>query len=216
MLPLTSLSPSIFIMNDLINLINERFLLYKESYLPGSKSFMQIEKLRLIFLSYIASSENSIKAFYLAETHEARTYKKKHEGYQAKLIIFRSGNVLIEIEHTQQYHIKDKIIPKLLNFEFGYIYFVKSQYGYKIGKAKDLNKRLRTFDVKLPFETECKYYFRTHNMRLSEMATHDYFVDYRLNGEWFNITSQQIGEYCRDNGIKLSEYVTGHIKPINL
>jgi len=203
-------------MNDLINLINEQFLIYKGNYTQDGKASMHIEKLRLIFLSYIASSENSIKSFYLAETHEARTYTRKYEGYQAKLIVFRSGNILIEVTHTQQYHIKDKIIPKLLNFDFGYIYFVKSQYGYKIGKAKDLSKRLRTFDVKLPFETECKYYFRTHNMRLSEMATHDYFKDYRLNGEWFNITNIQISEYCKGNGIKLSEYVTGHIKPVNL
>jgi hypothetical protein len=201
-------------MNDLLNLINEEFLSYAQGYIPGSKAADRIERLRLVFLAYIASMENSIKAFYLSEGYEVRTYKREHEHYVCKLVIFKSGNYMIEILHKQQHHVKDHIIPKLLNFEFGYVYFVKSEFGYKIGKSKELNKRIRAFAVELPFKTECKYYFRTHNMRTDENMTHDYFAEHRLNGEWFNITDSQISEYCKGRGIKLSGYVKDHIKPI--
>ena len=39
--------------------------------------------------------------------------------------------------------------------DVGFIYLIKSKYGYKIGKSKKIQDRLSLFNVKLPFQNRC-------------------------------------------------------------
>jgi hypothetical protein len=74
----------------------------------------------------------------------------------------------------------------------GYIYVIKSQYGFKIGKSRQLHQRTRLFGVKLPFPIEvaltgwCSEYSET------ERALHREFAGKRLEGEWFDLNDSDL------------------------
>lgn len=90
------------------------------------------------------------------------------------------------------------------NDQNGYIYVIKSDYGYKIGKTKNIKQRNKLFSVKLPFNfeyvliKECKNY---HNV---EMILHNTFFEKHLNGEWFDLLNSdliKIESIIEENGI---------------
>ena len=40
----------------------------------------------------------------------------------------------------------------------GYVYVLKSAYGYKIGRTRSMPDRMRTFGVQLPFLYTCAWF----------------------------------------------------------
>jgi Meiotically up-regulated gene 113 len=79
----------------------------------------------------------------------------------------------------------------------GFVYLIQSQSGaYKIGRTKNPNDRLKTFNVKLPFEVEFICLIETANMHALEAELHEQFSDKRVNGEWFNLNSDDV-EYIK-------------------
>lgn len=75
----------------------------------------------------------------------------------------------------------------------GYVYILQSSTGhYKIGRTKNPNDRLRTFNVKLPFEVEFTLLYQTPDMYIVEQVLHDRFEHRRVAGEWFALTPQDI------------------------
>lgn len=85
----------------------------------------------------------------------------------------------------------------------GYVYLVKSVTGfYKIGRTVNPHNRLRTFNVKLPFEIEYEHVIQTNNMYALESKLHAQFADKRVNGEWFNLTDSDVGQIKQQNFTK--------------
>ena len=81
--------------------------------------------------------------------------------------------------------------------ESGFVYLLKGETGqYKIGKAKNPENRLKTFTVKLPFHVEYVCTIRTVDMRELEQALHEQFADKRIDGEWFDLATEDI-EYIK-------------------
>lgn len=79
----------------------------------------------------------------------------------------------------------------------GYVYLLRSISGhYKIGHAADPANRLRTFNVKLPFEVEFECIIKTSDMRKLESDFHMKFQHRRVNGEWFSLSSADV-EYIK-------------------
>lgn len=75
----------------------------------------------------------------------------------------------------------------------GYIYLVQSPSGhYKIGKAKDVTNRLKTFEVKMPFEIELIHVIPCSNYHKAESKLHKQYANKRLNGEWFELTPEDV------------------------
>lgn len=75
----------------------------------------------------------------------------------------------------------------------GYVYLIKSSTGhYKIGRTGNLNNRLRTFSVKLPFEVEFVHVISAGDMMATERQLHQYFASKRVNGEWFSLTDDDV------------------------
>lgn len=82
--------------------------------------------------------------------------------------------------------------------ESGYVYLLKSENGhYKIGKAKNPDNRLKTFTVKLPFKVEYVCTIQTVDMRELEQALHEQFAAKRIDGEWFDLATEDI-EYIKE------------------
>jgi hypothetical protein len=90
----------------------------------------------------------------------------------------------------------------------GFVYVIKSDYGYKIGKTVNLKDRTRLFSVKLPFPISIEHYAWFEDYSAAERDFHRRFHDKRLEGEWFDLSSQDlstiksIGEHVAVPGLQ--------------
>lgn len=74
----------------------------------------------------------------------------------------------------------------------GFVYVIKSAYGYKIGKTVNLKDRTRLFSVKLPFPISIEHYAWFDDYSAAEMNFHRQFHEKRLEGEWFNLSPEDL------------------------
>lgn len=74
----------------------------------------------------------------------------------------------------------------------GYIYVIRSQYGFKIGKTRNLHGRTRLFEVKLPFPIEVELSGWCPQYSATELQLHREFAAKRLDGEWFALTDADL------------------------
>lgn len=74
----------------------------------------------------------------------------------------------------------------------GYIYVIKSEYGCKIGKSRNLQDRTRLFSVKLPFPITVEISAWSPTYSIKERELHRRFVHKRLEGEWFNLNEADL------------------------
>jgi hypothetical protein len=74
----------------------------------------------------------------------------------------------------------------------GYVYVIRSEYGFKIGKTVNLRERTRLFSVKLPFPISIEHYAWFDDYTFAESRFHRMFADKRLEGEWFDLTSEDL------------------------
>lgn len=91
-------------------------------------------------------------------------------------------------------HMTSKKTPTLGEVADGYIYILKSDFGYKIGKSKTLKSRLQLFSVKLPFEFEVEGFYKVSDMSAVEIYFHRKYDDKRLEGEWFDLNKENLKE----------------------
>lgn len=79
----------------------------------------------------------------------------------------------------------------------GFVYLIQSPTGaYKIGRTNNPDDRMRTFSVKLPFEVEYVCLIHTEDMHGLEKSLHYQFEEKRINGEWFNLSPEDV-EYIK-------------------
>lgn len=77
---------------------------------------------------------------------------------------------------------------------FGYVYFLKSEYGYKIGCSSKLHNRLNHFNVLLPFKYEVYSIVKCKEFHSVESLLHKLLSHKRLNGEWFGLSENDFIE----------------------
>lgn len=74
------------------------------------------------------------------------------------------------------------------NRVIGFVYLIRIESGlYKIGKAKDITKRLQPFGVLFPMKWELVYQFKSDDYSAAEAKLHNKFFDKRDIGEWFRL-----------------------------
>lgn len=79
----------------------------------------------------------------------------------------------------------------------GYVYLLKSDKGFwKIGRTVDPENRGKTFGIQLPFEVSFECLIKADNMMLLEAELHHRFDHKRINGEWFDLTPEDV-EYIK-------------------
>jgi hypothetical protein len=78
----------------------------------------------------------------------------------------------------------------------GYVYVLSSMYGYKIGKSRQLQERVRMFGVKLPFAFQVLMATWVEDCTSEESRLHRMFANMRLEGEWFKLDAQDL-EFLR-------------------
>lgn len=78
----------------------------------------------------------------------------------------------------------------------GYVYVIRSDYGFKIGKTVNIKNRVRLFEVKLPFPIKLESYAWFDNYSEAEADFHRKFADKRTEGEWFDLSPRDLDYIC--------------------
>lgn len=74
----------------------------------------------------------------------------------------------------------------------GVVYVLKSAYGYKVGRTRNVPARMRAFGVHLPFFYTILLCAWFDDCVVAESRYHDVFRSQRINGEWFDLTDDDI------------------------
>lgn len=78
----------------------------------------------------------------------------------------------------------------------GFVYLIKSGDAYKIGKSKNVSSRVETFSITLPHPVELIHTVEREDYDKAEQELHERFAPKRMNGEWFNLSEEDV-EYFR-------------------
>ncbi|WP_273854002.1 GIY-YIG nuclease family protein [Guptibacillus spartinae] len=94
-----------------------------------------------------------------------------------------------------------KITGLLKRKEAGFVYFLREHLcgSIKIGYSRNLDQRLIRFGVTLPFDVELAHAIYSQNVQTTEKLLHKYFEGKRLNGEWFQLSEEELNEIRRMN-----------------
>lgn len=93
--------------------------------------------------------------------------------------------------------IRPKRVPRVHKPQPGYVYVVEGGGYYKIGKAKDIRNRTTWFELKLPFEVKLVYLIESEYYSETEKELHLAFANKRINGEWFDLTEEDLDYIMR-------------------
>ena len=86
---------------------------------------------------------------------------------------------------------------KKANEELGYVYLMKAGRFYKIGRTNALGRRERELSIQLPERAEVAHSIKTDDPSGIEEYWHRRFHDRRKNGEWFELSAQDIAAFRR-------------------
>lgn len=77
----------------------------------------------------------------------------------------------------------------------GYIYLMKSENGlYKIGRALNIENRLKGLNREIPIKVEIIHYYRADDYTGEEIRLHKLYADQRVKYEWFALNDEQVQE----------------------
>lgn len=80
-------------------------------------------------------------------------------------------------------------------FQKEVVYLLKAGPYYKIGKAKDLDQRVRQVKLQLPYPVETLHSIETDDSIGIENYWHKRFACKRANGEWFLLTDDDVATF---------------------
>ena len=80
----------------------------------------------------------------------------------------------------------------------GYIYLIKSNNLYKIGRAKNLKSRIKTYQTENPFGIEVIFQKEVDDYIGTEKDLLTRFENKRERGEWFKLNNEDI-QWIKEN-----------------
>lgn len=83
------------------------------------------------------------------------------------------------------------------NVEFGFVYLIQSGRFFKIGKTNAMGRREYELKIQLPEKAKTLHSIRTDDPSGIEGYWHRRFEDRRKNGEWFELTRDDILAFKR-------------------
>ena len=160
-------------------------------------------------LKKIHSREDKITQFINTEQQKKKLTIGHHGNFGSiRYIIRPDGKSTLDIKvsiHSQNDFNSNFLTPKFTP-KMGYVYFVSSEYGIKIGKTTKLKDRMQFFGVKLPFDIELIGTVKTLDFSKVENDLHKLLKNSNINGEWFKLSKEDwviINNYLSINNLEL-------------
>lgn len=114
------------------------------------------------------------------------------------------ANQYIPLPNDQ--NIGDQPAPKQRQRYEGFLYLLRAVMPntyYKIGLSKNPKTRIGTLGVQLPFPIEALHIIPTNDMKQAESQLHERYESKRVNGEWFELSDEDVQEICAIEEINL-------------
>jgi hypothetical protein len=90
----------------------------------------------------------------------------------------------------------------------GLVYLIRGGGFYKIGLTTDkLPIRHKQIGIKLPFKTEVVHTISTSDTSALEQYWHNHFARKRAEGEWFNLSPEDVMEFCSHKRMEIATSV---------
>lgn len=196
-------------MEEIMNFINEEFETFSKSYY-GAPILDELIEVKKNIEVWLLKREQQIKDYYWTRYKEDKlTISYSYKSFKLRIVFSPNADIQITLDHNYSHtsKIEDKKIKNSIYADPGYVYFIESEFGWKIGKTRDIVKRNNIFAVKLPFKFVIRYIIKAHNISRLEVELHNIFNCKRINGEWFLITADEIRK-CIDTmpGLKLRTF----------
>lgn len=148
------------------------------------------------FLIMIRKKIYKIEYYLKSDPTEPKIIKANTPNFIFCFIIFQDGSCKIEMSllHKVSREYKPDFLKSKARGEIGFVYFLKSEYGIKIGCTNKLKRRLNVFGVKLPFKTELHSFVVCKDCNKLESFLHENLKHKRINGEWFDLVEEDFLE----------------------
>lgn len=79
----------------------------------------------------------------------------------------------------------------------GVVYLLRCGVHFKIGKSINGERRFGQLKIQLPEKPILVHKIRTNDIDYCEKHWHRRFVSQRANGEWFNLSTEDVAEFIR-------------------
>jgi hypothetical protein len=113
------------------------------------------------------------------------------EGKSKYLDVTNICKEAVTLEVASEHYSKESDI------EFGYVYLMKSGRFYKIGCSNNVERRNYDIGIKLPENLEILHKITTDDPTGIENYWHNRFKDKRKQGEWFDLSKEDVSAFKR-------------------
>ena len=125
--------------------------------------------------------------------HTKEEIKKRNEYIMDSM---SDRNFERNLDYERTYRPKSDFLEKVpipKKKEYGYIYLLKSNGLYKVGRAKNPKDRLKTYKTENPFGIEIVHQERVFDYESIEITLHKHFAHkLKLGKEWFELEEDDI------------------------
>ena len=117
-------------------------------------------------------------------------YCEEKQGYEDVLAIVLPH--LTETVETNEYADSDNESEVI-----GFVYMLKAGRNFKVGRSNSFDRRSRELKIQLPEQAETVHVIRTDDPIGIEAYWHKRFEAKRKNGEWFELSAQDVKAFKR-------------------
>jgi len=136
------------------------------------------------------------KRLFIKECQETLLFDNEYLAVDQKYALIKGYGKWLLFSENQNSFVKDtNELKAFFDIEFseeknltkGFVYVIKSNLGYKIGKSSRIKERLNFFKINLPFEWSVEAIFMVEQPLKVEKLLHTYLKTHRQGGEWFHL-----------------------------